>query len=326
VPGDRILLSIPLFWSYGAINALPASITHAATLVMQEHFQAGGALDLIERHRCTAIYTLPAMTNALLAHPTFRRRRTTSLRTGVTIGTPQDILKAAELLGVPAICNIYGATENYGNCCVTPHDWPLEKRAACQGPPLPGVKLRIRDPATGNEAGLGEVGEIEVKGYLTKGYLGASAQFNAQVFMADGYFRTGDLGWLRQDGALQFAGRCSEMIKRSGINVAPAEVEEVLQQHQSVALAAVSGLADPVRGEVIVAYLTANPGYSIDRDAILAHCRRHLSSYKIPDRVYVCESLPMTPTGKLKRRALNALATTVMGVPEGAHADEEGNT
>ena len=74
VPGDRVLVSIPLFWSYGAVNALPAAITHGATLVMQGHFEAGGALDLIEREKCTAIYTLPAMTNALVAHPAFDRR------------------------------------------------------------------------------------------------------------------------------------------------------------------------------------------------------------------------------------------------------------
>src|SRR5437773_9874709 len=130
------------------------------------------------------------MTNALVAHPAFDRRRTASLRTGVTIGAPQDVIKAAEQLGASQICNIYGGTENYGNCCVTPHDWPLEKRAACQGVPLPGVRLRIRDPATGNAARPGEIGEIEVKGYLTKGYLGDSAQFNAEIFTPDGHFRT----------------------------------------------------------------------------------------------------------------------------------------
>ena len=173
VPGDRVLVSVPLFWSYGAVNALPAAITHGATLVMQGHFEAGGALDLIERremHRdlyaagddeCACSLTRPFIGAGLHR-----------CRAGVTIGAPQDIMKAAEQLGASEICNIYGGTENYGNCCVTPHDWPLEKRATCQGIPLPGVQLRIRDPATGRDCEPGEVGEIEVKGYLTKGYLG----------------------------------------------------------------------------------------------------------------------------------------------------------
>ena len=103
------------------------------------------------------------------------------------------------------------------------------------------------------------------------------------------------------------------MIKRSGINVSPAEVEEVLQQHQAVALAGVTGLADPVRGEIIVAYLTPRPGSSIETDAILAHCRTHLSRYKVPDRVHFCEALPLTPTGKLMRRELKAMAATAEG-------------
>jgi fatty-acyl-CoA synthase len=275
---------------------------------MQDHFEAGRALYLIEREKCTAIYTLPAMTNALVAHPAFRRHRTASLRAGVTIGAPQDVMKAAEQLGASEICNIYGGTENYGNCCVTPHNWPLDKRATCQGIPLPGVQLRIRDPATGRDTRPGEIGEIEVKGYLTKGYLGDSARFNASVFTSDGYFRTGDLGSLQQDGTLRYAGRSSEMIKRSGISVSPAEVEEILQQHPSVALAGVTGLADPAKGELIVAYLTAKPGASIDSVVILEHCRRYLSRYKVPDRVHACETLPLTSTGKLMRRELRVMA------------------
>ena len=111
--------------------------------------RAGEALDLIERHRCTALYTLPAITAALISHPSFRPERTASLRTGLTIGAPQDIRTAANVLGAREICNVYGQTETYGNCCVTWHHWPLERRAACQGPPLPSVTIRIVDEITG---------------------------------------------------------------------------------------------------------------------------------------------------------------------------------
>jgi len=116
------------------------------------------------------------------------------------------------------------------------------------------------------------------------------------------------LGSLRQDGALQYAGRGTEMIKRSGINVSPAEVEEVLQQHPAVALAGVTGLADPVRGEIIVAYVLPRSGSQIETGEILAHCRIHLSRYKVPDRIHVCDTLPLTPTGKLLRRELKTMA------------------
>lgn len=307
-PEDRVLVSIPLFWSYGAVNALMATLSHGATMILQPRFEPAGALDLIETHRATALYTLPAMTNALVADAGFAPARTASLRTGVTIGAPQDVIKAATELGVADICNIYGQTESYGNCCVTPHDWPLARRAACQGPPLPGVSIRIRDPDAGALLAAGEIGEIEVAGYLTSGYAGGSAAHNAGAFTEDGYFRTGDLGVLQADGSIVYAGRRSEMIKRSGINVSPAEVEEALQQAADVGLAGVAGVADADKGEIIVAFIVGRPGARRDAAALIAHCRTLLSSYKLPDRVFFRDALPLTPTGKLMRRELTALA------------------
>ncbi|MEZ5852999.1 MAG: class I adenylate-forming enzyme family protein [Hyphomicrobiaceae bacterium] len=309
-PGDRVLASIPLFWSYGCANALPAVYGHGAGLVLQERFAAAGALDLIEQHRCTGLYTLPAMTNALVGHESFAKARTASLRTGVTIGSPQDVIKAAEELGATDICNIYGSTETYGNCCVTSHEWPLQERSRTQGHPLPGVTVRIRNAETGELCPPGVVGEVEVSGYLTPGYAGDSAQHNATVFTADGYFRTGDLGMRDEDGRFSYAGRSSEMIKRSGINVSPAEVEEVLQQYAAVGLAGVTGLADDARGELIIAFVVPRPDLPVDQEGLLAHCRERLSRYKIPDRILVRDSLPLTPTGKLMRRELKDLAKT----------------
>ncbi|MGZ0187970.1 MAG: class I adenylate-forming enzyme family protein [Alphaproteobacteria bacterium] len=305
---DRVLISIPLFWSYGAVNALMAAVSHGATMVLQGRFEPGGALDLIERDQCTSIYTLPAMTNALLAHPDFKPERTKSLRTGATIGAPQDLIRAAEGLGAHAICNIYGQTEGYGNCCVTPHDWPLEQRAACQGPPLPGVTVRICNPETGAIEPTGTIGDIEITGYLSPGYAGLSAEFNSAVYTDDGYFKTGDLGSLLDNGAIVYAGRSSEMIKRSGINVSPAEVEEALQQSSDIGLAGVAGVPDDDKGEIIVAFVVCRPGIQTDADALKLHCRTLLSSYKLPDRIYFREDLPLTPTGKLMRRELTVLA------------------
>lgn len=306
-PADRVLVAPPLFWAYGGINALPATITHGATLVLQSRFDPGETLDLIERHRCTSIYTLPAMTSALLAHPAFSRERTRSLRTGLTIGSPQDVIKAAEGLGAAEICNVYGQTETYGNCCVTWHHWPLDRRANCQGEPLPGVHVRITDD-TGATVARGTAGHVEVRGYQTRGYGGASAAQNAEAFTADGYFRTGDLGSLALDGTFQFAGRSSEMIKRMGINVSPAEIEEILQQHPEVGIAGVVGLPDAEKGEVVIAFVVPKPGTAPTSDALIAHCRAVASRYKVPDRINLSDSLPLTVTGKVKRRELKAIA------------------
>ncbi|MFT5172324.1 MAG: fatty-acyl-CoA synthase [Gammaproteobacteria bacterium] len=311
VDSDRVFIPVPLFWAYAAVNAVPAAMTHGATMVIQERFEAEEALSLIEAHRCTSIYTLPAITNSLLGAPGFAPQRTRSLRTGLTIGSAQDVMRAANELGAASLCNVYGSTESYGNCCVTPHDWPLARRARSQGPPLPGVSLQIRDPQTGALCAVGCVGDLEVTGYLTSGYVGDSAQFNAAVFKDDGYFKTGDLASLDEHGCLVYAGRSTEMIKRSGINVSPAEIEEILQQHPQVGLAGVTGTPDDLRDEAIVAFVIRRPGESLSVHALLAHCAEHLSSYKVPDHIEFCESLPLTSTGKLMRKELKVLAASV---------------
>jgi fatty-acyl-CoA synthase len=305
---DRVLLAPPLFWSYGSANALSAVLTHGSTLVLQPRFEPGEALDLIEQHRCTALYTLPAITAALTAHPEFRRARTASLRTGLTIGAPQDVETAAEVLGAREICNVYGQTETYGNCCVTWHHWPLERRAVCQGPPLPGVTIRIVDEITGAALPAGHAGLIEVKGYLMRGYFGASADQTDAAMTGDGFFRTGDLGELTATGDIRFIGRTTEMIKKGGINIAPAEVEDVLMRHPSVSLAGVVGVPDATQGELIAAFIVPMPGQRITEEALVAHCRELASRYKVPDFIEFRDALPATATGKLLRHDLKTLA------------------
>ena len=311
-PTDRVLLSPPLFWTYGGVNAMPATFSHGATLVLQGRFEAGEALDLIERHRCTSIYTLPGMTDAMVRHAGFRPERMRSLRTGLTIGSPQDVIKAAEGLGAAEICNIYGSSETGGNCCVTDHRWSLERRAHCQGLPLPGVELRIVEEGTGAICGPDSPGLLEVRGpYVMRGYTGSSAQYNAANFTQDGWFKTGDIGQISAAGEFVFLGRSTEMIKRAGINVSPAEVEEILMQHPAVAQAGVVGVASET-DEKIIAFVVARDGTPPTPEELAAHCRAIASSYKVPDRFEVLDALPATVTGKLMRRELKAVAVRLM--------------
>lgn len=303
---DRIMLTAPLFWAFGGANALPAAWSHGAALVLMDRFEAAAAIDLIEQHQCTSIYTLPATTNALLRSPGFDRSRTLSLRTGLTIGTSEDFMIAVDRLGVPELCNIYGATETCGNCVVTPHDWPVEKRRACQGPPLDGQEIRIRDRDSGQLLPLTSVGLVEVRGSTSPGYTGASAILNATAFTADGFYKTGDLGRFNDEGAFVFVGRDTEMIKRQGINVSPAEIEEVMMRFAGVAECAVTGVPDTDKGELIVA-LVVPAVATLDVEALALHCRAHLSRYKLPDLIRTCDALPVTPTGKLARKDVKAI-------------------
>ena len=304
---ERVLLSPPLFWSYGSANAMMATMTHRATLVLQPEHDPAEALRLIESERCTAIYTLPNITHALVSHPDFDPLRTRTLRTGLTIGSPEQVRQAALVLGAAELCNVYGSTETYGNCCVTPHDLPLDVRAACQGPPLPGVTVRAVHPETRRPVAEGEPGELEVHGYVTPGYAD-NPEENARAFTADGFFRSGDMGWLDERGFVHYFTRANEMIKTGGINVSPLEVEAFLATHPAVLHVAVVGAPDAVRGEAVWAYVVPRPGQAPSPEALIAHCRDHMAGYKAPAHIELCASLPLTDTGKLARKELKRRA------------------
>src|SRR6185503_13596830 len=217
--------------------------------------------------------------------------------TGITIGRPDQIERAAVELGIDQICNVYGSTETYGNCAVTPHDLPLQDRMTCQGPPLPGFELRIVDPETRRPLDSAETGEIEVRGYVTSGYID-DAVATERAFTDDGWYRTGDLGRIDERGFLSYVGRATEMIKTAGINVSPAEVERFIRSHPSVREVAVVGAPHPTKDEAPVAFVCAVRGADVDADEILGHCRRSIAGYKVPAVVIMCDELPRTATGK----------------------------
>ena len=140
-----------------------------------------------------------------------------------------------------------------------------------------------------------------------RGYIGASASQTESAMTADGFFRTGDLGELTPAGEIRFIGRTTEMIKKGGINISPAEVEDVLMRHPAVALAGVVGVPDAAQGELIAAFVVQKAGQLVTEAALAAHCRELASRYKVPDFISFRASLPITVTGKLMRRDLKAL-------------------
>ena len=305
---DRLWLAVSLYWALGCENALFNLLTHGGCIVLQEHFDAGEALRLIEAEKCTLFYGTPNMAQALSEHPERNRRDLSSLRSGGTVGSAEQLKRLMDL-GAHEICQIYGLTETYGNCAVVDGRCdPLEKRLTSVGRPLDGVDLRIVDPESLAPCQTGETGEIQVKGYVTIGYY-KDEDKNRAAFTPDGYFRTGDLGLLDHEGYLYFRGRIKEMIKTGGINVAPAEVEEVLMAAKDVALAFVVGLPDPVRDEIIGAVVVPQPGASVTESALLDYCRQQLAAYKIPRAVrFATEAeLPLTTTGKVQKNRLAAL-------------------
>jgi fatty-acyl-CoA synthase len=208
-------------------------------------------------------------------------------------------------LGVREICNVYGATETYGNATVTDAHEPEALRLHSQGKPLPGMQLRIVHPETRAVLPPGEVGEILVAGYVTPGYY-RDPENNARAFDAEGYFLTGDLGMLDAAGRLHFRGRLKDLIKSGGINISPLEVETYLMTYPKVQYAAVVGLLDTTKGEVPVVALQLREGETATAEEIRGFCRDHIASYKIPVHVVFLrpDEFPRTSTGKVQKTEL----------------------
>jgi len=249
----------------------------------------------------------------LWEHPKRAQHDLSSLRSGATIGTPEQVQRAVDL-GVREICNVYGLSETYGNCAVTDAHDPLTVRLQSVGHPLPGVTLRICHLDSGEVQPAGQVGEIRVKGPVVRQYLKDPAK-TAESFDESGFFRTGDLGLLDADGRLYFKGRIKEMIKSGGINIAPAEVEEVLMRHPAVRTAYVIGVPHPALDEALVAIVIPEAGLMPAPGELLAFCKNEMAAYKVPHQFHFTTEieLPLTTTGKLQKARLPTLLPTNAG-------------
>ncbi len=304
---DRLWLAVSLFWSFGSVNAMPNILSHGACVVLQEHFDAGEALALIEQERCSIMYGTPNMVQALIEHPSRAQRNLSTLRSGAMIGTPEQLMGAVTL-GAKNICNVYGLSETYGNCAVTDANESLDIRLHSVGQPLPGVTLRICHIETGQTLAAGDVGEIRVKGPLFSAYFKDEAK-TRESYDADGFFHTGDLGQLDAQGRLYYKGRLKEMVKSGGINIAPIEVEETLMRHPDVRTAYVIGVPDAQLDEVLVAIIIPKDGRLPLSDDLRKFCKQELAAYKVPARFRFATDaeLPLTTTGKLQKMKLHEL-------------------
>src|SRR5256886_1330205 len=228
-----------------------------------------------------------------------------AMRTGLTIGLPEDVAMTMEAVNARQLCNVYGATETYGNCAVTDAHDSLERRLTTQGLPLPGMQIRVVEPGSDRPLPPDEVGELRVRGCVTPGYYRDPDQTRA-AFDGDGFFVTGDLGTVGGDGSIRFRGRLTVMIKTGGINVAPLEVEAVLLAHPAVKQAYVVGLSDRGKGEGAAAAVELPEGATAPAEGLTRFCRERLASYKVPARIIFRKAgeFPLTATGKVQKPRL----------------------
>ncbi len=281
-PEDRAFTAQPFFWTAGFAMSLGATLAAGATLLTQEMFEPGEALALIERERVTTVHAWPHQEKSMAEHPDAARRDLSCVRR-VEHSSPLARLVplARDEWGM---YGSYGTTETFTLATAFPASAPAELRHRSHGPPLPGNELRIVDPASGTPLPSGEHGEIAVKGpTLMLGYWKVPQE---ETFDADGFYRTGDAGWLDGEGRLHWRGRLSGMIKTGGANVSPLEVEEAMSAYPGVKSAHALGVPHPTLGEAVVLCVVQVDGAApIDAEAVRAFLRPRLAPYKLPRAV-----------------------------------------
>jgi long-chain acyl-CoA synthetase len=307
--GDSVILcALPLYNTFGLNQCINAMLVTGCTMVLHARFDAAACIEAIAARRCTFLPAVPTMLQKILDHPSASRDSLGSLRTVMTGGAPVPSALLQRLLAVAPDVRLltgYGLTE--ATALVTLTQVRLSANGVMErertiGRVLDGMDLAIVDDA-GASCPVGISGEILVRGpNVMSGYF--RAPLDSAMALRDGWLRTGDIGHLDADGYAYIVDRKKDVIIRGGQNIYPADIEEVLYQVPGVAEAAVIAREDAILGEVPVAFVALQPGRCPTPDQILAHCRTHLASYKVPAAITILDELPKGPTGKILRRAL----------------------
>jgi long-chain acyl-CoA synthetase len=302
-PESVVLGSLPLFHSFGQTCALNASVLAGASVTLLPRFDAGRALELVERDRVTIFMGVPTMYGALLNHPERERRDVSSLRLCVSGGAslPVELLHGFERTLGCTILEGYGLSETSPIASFNHPD--RERKPGSIGTPIAGVEMKLVDDA-GGEVDRGEVGEIVIRGHnVMKGYW-RKPDATAEAISADGWFRSGDLAVMDEDGYFFIVDRKKDMIIRGGYNVYPREIEEVLYSHPAVREAAVVGVPHPELGEEVAAAVALKLDAHATEDELREFVKAQVAAYKYPRLVWLVDELPKTATGKILKREL----------------------
>lgn len=293
-PSSRVWAPLPLFWTAGLTSALGPTLAGGGCFVLQETFEAGAALRLLERERVTEPYTLPHIAAALTEHPDWLTTDLSSLREvyGKSVFTRHPSVQGDESWTMPLG---YGMSETCA--IVVTHRWSntRDEMKASTGSLMPGARLRVVDPDTGEMLGANVDGELCVAGpTLLDHYLGKTRE---ETLDADGFLHTGDMGFVDDDGAVHWTGRRTEIVKTGGANVSPAELEFALRACPEVRRTKVIGLPDARLGEVVVLCAERAVDAEPTEAGLQAFLRERVASYKVPKHVLLFEPGELPSTG-----------------------------
>jgi fatty-acyl-CoA synthase len=325
---DKVCLPVPLFHCFGCVLGVMAALTHRSTMVMVEVFDPLHVLAAVQKERATAVYGVPTMFIAELSHPMFDLFDLSSLRTGIMAGSPcpiETMRQVMKRMHCEQITIAYGLTEASPVITQTSTDDTAERRAATVGRPLPEIEVRLVDPETGKDCGIGEPGELCCRGYnVMKGYY-RNPEATAAAIDADGWLHSGDLATVDADGYYRITGRSKDMIIRGGENIYPREVEELLHTMPGVLDVQVVGVPDARYGEVVGAFIRKAPGIELSEADVKEYCRARAARYKCPAHVLFVDAYPTTASGKIQKYKLREQAKALLGIALGVFAGEAGD-
>jgi len=316
-PADRVCLPVPLFHCFGCVLGVLAVLTHGATAVMVESFDPLLVLAAVQKARATALYGVPTMFIAELAHPMFEMFDLTSLRTGIMAGSPcpvETMKQVIDKMHASELTICYGLTETSPVFTQTTTDDTLERKCETIGRKHDEVEVRVIDPETGEDCPPNVPGELCCRGYnVMRGYY-KMPEATAAAIDADGYLHSGDVGTVDEDGYYRITGRIKDMIIRGGENIYPREIEEFLYTMPGVEDAQVVGVPDAKYGEVVGAFVRRSAGSDITESDVQEYARARMARYKAPKYVFFVDEFPMTASGKIQKYKLREMAKEMLGI------------
>ncbi|MFE1049431.1 linear/branched/unsaturated fatty acid:CoA ligase LbuL [Streptomyces olivaceus] len=303
---DRVCLPVPFYHCFGMVMGNLGATSHGACVVIPApSFEPAATLEAVQRERCTSLYGVPTMFIAELNLPDFASFDLTTLRTGIMAGSPcpVEVMKrvVAEMhMEQVSIC--YGMTETSPVSLQTRMDDDLEHRTATVGRVLPHIEVKVVDPVTGTTVPRGDAGELRTRGYSVMLGYWEEPEKTAEVIDPGRWMHTGDLAVMREDGYVEIVGRIKDMIIRGGENIYPREVEEFLYGHRKIADVQVVGVPHERYGEEVLACVVVRDAADpLTLEELRAYCDGQLAHYKVPSRLQLLDSFPMTVSGKVRK-------------------------
>ncbi|GAP49632.1 AMP-binding protein [Streptomyces azureus] len=303
---DRVCIPVPFYHCFGMVMGNLAATSHGACMVIPApSFDPEATLEAVQQERCTSLYGVPTMFIAELNLPGFASYDLSSLRTGIMAGSPcpvEVMKRVVTEMNMAEVSICYGMTETSPVSTQTRRDDDLEHRTGTVGRVLPHIEVKIVDPATGVIQPRGRAGELCTRGYsVMLGYWNEPEK-TAEAIEAGRWMHTGDLAVMREDGYVEIVGRIKDMIIRGGENIYPREIEEFLYAHPKIQDVQVVGVPHDHYGEEVLAcVIPQDPADPLTLDELHAFCRGRLAHYKIPSRLQLLDSFPMTVSGKVRK-------------------------